>query len=390
MRRDQIGVGPDGQQVTDLAHILRVDAETGEAQRLPGFVVEPVAGPGGLITASFGLDADGGNLFLAINTEGQAAQIIWAHLIREAVQSRFNPIDESMSLECLSLSPETGQLALRAWSAGPEGPVAICDPQSQELTPVVPDASARGEWLALLMDVTRDVMREKNQMSNIGVSERPTPLPAPFELGPQEIGVGRLRHLARIARPLCDHPAGGTPDASEFEAGVDEARFVFDYLEGDETGANYRAAADDLARLEDQAASPESRFRLLCLRAQVDLGLGETERARRLIAYLRQSSPRALGQVEETGAGAVLTPTSDPMMLWLSALEDAAQPELATDAQLLNGSNPFGMPTTNAFEITTPPLARPRPPSPPGIRPDVRQAPGNGGRIDDVEIIVIP
>ena len=111
--------------------------------------------------------------------------------------------------------------------------------------------------------------------------ERPTLLPLPGELPPQEIAAIRLNRLARFGAALCSHPPDPRrvpvpPAAGSAET---EARLFFDYLHGD-----FAAAAADLEKLDPLLSSPNERLSLLSLRAK-SCGLAATE------PRLRPSSP---------------------------------------------------------------------------------------------------
>src|SRR5690606_8001186 len=117
----------------------------------------------------------------------------------------------------------------------------------------------------------------------------------------------------------------------------------FTYLHADRRGGNYRAAGDALDALDALVTSPAARFRLLCLRAQVDLGLGETARARQLIRHLRDTTTWPLGRLEETPAGLALTPLTPPDRAWLDLLESSTLPGLDGGDQTTPGG-PFVTP----------------------------------------------
>lgn len=374
--------GRIGAVATQRLRLERIELATGEAIPVQEFTLQPIEASDVLHSASFAINADQSHLFFVTNSREQVSQITWAQPLREMIQVRFNPVDPAASLHALALEPEGRRLAFRADSPGPDGPLALCDPATQKMTPIVPDDSARVEWLALLANhALGTIAGLPDPVDAQGIAvERMTFLPAPDEIGPQAPGMTRLRYLARVAGPLCETaPDHSTPDATLTRA-LDEARFVFDYLRFDESGANYRAARESLARLDRFARTPAERLRWLGLHAQVDVGLGELDRARLLVEHLRDSTPWPTDQVEDTPRGPVLVPLFDPDRAWLDTLAF----QIAT--RQAEGSAPDADPNALLVPSASRPLIGPiesLPPQP-GLAPDP------DGRIDDVRIPVRP
>ena len=189
---------------------------------------------------------------------------------------------------------------MRVGGPGYLAPPAVCDLATERLTPLVPDDSARVEWISTFVTAARDLLETVLPPAIVdGVPvERATLLPIPGELASAPQVGSRLRRLGRLARPLCDRPAGAAPAPPALQALLDEARLFFDYLRED-----YPAALASLERLEARTSSPDERLRLLSLRAQIFLGQGATDRAGETIAFLQtvpRASPRRL---EMTPAG---------------------------------------------------------------------------------------
>ena len=211
---------------------------------------------------------------------------------------------------------------MRVGGPGYLAPPAVCDLATERLTPLVPDDSARVEWISTFVTAAHDLLETVLPAATVdGVAvERATllPIPGEFASAPQ-IG-SRLRRLGRLARPLCDRPAGAAPAPPELLALLDEARLFFDYLRED-----YHAALDSLERLEARTSSPDERLRLLSLRAQIFLGQGATDRAAETIAFL-ETVPRASStRLEITPAGPVLTGEDDPRRRWPSYLSSRSE-----------------------------------------------------------------
>lgn len=371
--------GQRGPVTTQMAQLVRVPVDGGDPIPFQLLTLQPIADPDVLRSATFSLSPDGAHVFFATNSDQEVSQITWAQPEREVIQVRFNPVDPSVSLQSLSLEPDGRRLAFRAGDPGTAGPVALCDPATQEVTPLAPDADARVEWLALLLDATRRHLNALPIRGGDSGIERAAVLPAPFELGPDAMGISGLRRLSRIGRPLCDLPAAESPRREDSAAAIAEARFVFDYLRLDGEGGHFREAADSLATLENQATTPAQRFRWLCLQAQVQLGLGHNPRVRQIVDYLRESTPWALGRLEDTPAGFVLSPAPNPEMAWLDLLSRAIE---STSAP----SNDQAMPPSHAPARPGVPMARPVEASPRNSPP----TPGLEGRVDEVDVNVVP
>ena len=130
----------------------------------------------------------------------------------------------------------------------------------------------------------------------------------------QNPSVIRLHQIGKVARTLLDEPPADQSSAgSDDSVGKpqDECRLFFDYLRG-----NYKDAEADLDVLASRAATPDLRFRLLALRAQVLHARDMTHQARAVIDYLLKVQGVQARRVEETPAGMVLTQVDDPARLW--------------------------------------------------------------------------
>jgi hypothetical protein len=251
---------------------------------------------------SFSADRDGENIFFANDIEGEPTQISWFRSQNGETYKRFHPFDVSIRIGALAVNPNGRTLAFRVGPPGALTAPALCDPTSNQVMPVtlVPDDAARIGWLTTLVAAGRDLLRSNLPPAIVSgnVVDRPSVLPIPGELAASHEVSFRLRRLGRIGRPLCDRPADAAPADPALSALLDEARFFFDYLRGD-----FTAALDDLDALDARAQSTDHRLRLLSLRAQVFLGLGQTERAERTIRYLNKTAPPQRKRLEMTPAG---------------------------------------------------------------------------------------
>lgn len=322
------GIGPiqvgHVQTRTERADLVRVDIETGRAVPLRPLLHEPVTGSERFLGASLSFDVDGNQLFYTTSVEGQRTQVTWAFPRDQAVRSRFNPVDEWTPLGTLRCSPSGARLALRAGGSGPDSPVLLMDPSGTAVTMLLPDARARAEWLALIVEAMRRTLAEYPQQDADGQElERPTLLPAPGELSGQSMLLPRVRHLARIGRQLVEPPGGSGTPAMEVDP---EAQLAFAYLdqEPENPGVAYRASQAAIEAVEAAVTRPQYRQRLLVLRSQIALGLGDRDQAIATLKYLRATSPGPAQRVEETSRGVVLTRVPDAMGDWVGYLEERA------------------------------------------------------------------
>ena len=242
-------------------------------------------------------------------SKGQPTVISWFRLRTKETYKRFHPIDTAFQVGALAVSPDGKTLAMRVGGPGYLAPPAVCDLATERLTPLVPDDSARVEWISTFVTAARDLLETVLPAATVdGVAvERATLLPIPGEFASAPQVGSRLRRLGRLARPLCDRPADAAPAPPELQALLDEARLFFDYLRED-----YHAALDSLERLEARTSSPDERLRLLSLRAQIFLGQGATDRAAETIAFLETVPRVSSTRLEITPAGPVLTERGRP------------------------------------------------------------------------------
>lgn len=308
-------------QPSGKVEILKVGPE-GEGAQVVKLLGPEAPGGGNLLGASMSIDGEGQNLFTSVQVEGQPSEVIWHTLNNQAILKRFNPVDRLVPLGGLSASPAGKWLALRAGAAGIAAPPALCDAESTKLTPLAPDDATRVEWVTLLVEAARTLIRTQYPAPTVGelAADRPTTLPIAGEvpLGPDT--EHRLRHLAGLGRPLCDRPAGGPEADPAVRALLDEARLFFDALAGKPD-----AALADLDAFEPTVEGADRRFRLLGLRAQLLLAKGDIERANRSIAYLNSIPKGSRGRIEMTPSGPTLTEDSDRREGWPAFLAACAE-----------------------------------------------------------------
>lgn len=369
----------------DRLDLVRVWLDQARLEPVRSLVNEPFTDPNGLQSASFAQDPDGVQIFYTIVAQGRKTQVSWYITRDNAVRSTFHPVDESVPIGALALPGNASGVVPLAFRAGGDGGlnavVGLCDPVTQKVTPFVPDDAARLEWIALLADTARALLAEHPALTADGMAiERATILPGPAELQANGQNLPRIQHLARVGRPLCDRPANVPPATPQVQARLDQARLFFDYLLLDEERPreSYRAALADLEAVEASATNPDQRLRLLCLRAQIDLGLGERDRARSTLEYVREAIRHDATELEPTATGYRHIGKPRPLTAWLGMLRADTASTRTPGAANANATDPLG--NVN-FDAPKPGL---------GLDALPELQPLRNDRIDEIRIIPSP
>jgi hypothetical protein len=359
-------------------NLIRINLETQKPETIMAIASRAEDRAKSFLGASFSTDRDNENLFYSRDIVGEPTSIAWVRLQNRETYARFHPIDPSIRIGALAVSPTAPTLALRVGSPGYLSPPALVNLESDQrpLTPLVPDDAARIEWLRIFIDAARGLLRTglpeaKDQGAGAEV-ERATLLPVPGELDAlerQEVGL-RLRKLGQMGRQLCDRPADAPPAEPDLLAFLDEARLFFDYLRQD-----YTAALTSLEAFEARIDRPDQRRRLMSVRAQIYLGQGDHGAAMDAVNYLQSIQRPADRQLEQTPGGPVLTTRFDPAQAWmryLARLTEAQRDKAEKQENSPEGAaNPFGNENPDApqFEIPAQPI--PFGPGQPGAPPPV-------------------
>ncbi len=271
--------------------LSRIRVENGQIESTVEMTHDEIPTDRPLLGAWLGLDPDGENLFLSSAVPGQVTyQITWCAGKPDEVRKRFNPFDPSATAGALAAWPSGRGLALRISAGGGWSPPAFCEPETERLTPLAPDAASRAAWRGLVLaEVAGLLRRVPPARTDDGQSvERASRLPVPGEIDPGDPLMLRLRRLARIGLPLVDP---GSPDG-------DEARLLLAYLADDAS-----AALSALNALDARAANADQRARLIAVRAQVLLAKRDFDRAGALIGHLAKGSGRPSLEIVETRNG---------------------------------------------------------------------------------------
>jgi hypothetical protein len=266
------------------------------------------------ITTSLAQDRESEILFQIIADPARPTEVAWLlnrkgsfdNPAEAVTHKKFPVLDPYLRPGDLSLSPTRGLLAIRLGGPGASSLPLICNLETMQFTPLVPDEAVREAWLRLLNASARSILAESMTPAVFDgrAIDRPVGLPVPGEFEPGSDAASRLRRVGRFARPLIDN--------QELTADRVEARFLFDYLRED-----YPAALRSLDLLDTQASTPSRRQKLLILRGQVLAGKSDLDEARDVFRYLERVERRlARRSVEDNSLGLVVSGSSSPGEKW--------------------------------------------------------------------------
>ncbi len=261
----------------------------------------------------FTIDRDGEVMFSSANVDGQAAAIVWYHPTTQETTDRFNPVDISVRIGALALSPNGKTLAIRFGWPSDGTTTALWNLETRKLTPIAADDPSRLEWLSLLLTTARPLLQISLPPAAVEgrAVERPTLLAVPGEIPPNHEVLMRLRRLGRYGRPLCDRPEGAVKGDARLEAYLAECRLFFDALRED-----YPGALASVAALDSLTTEPDGHLRLLAVRAQLLLGMGDFDRVSDPIAYLESLDAVKASRYEITPGGPILIPEPTAISDW--------------------------------------------------------------------------
>ncbi|MFO0911235.1 MAG: hypothetical protein U0794_23340 [Isosphaeraceae bacterium] len=297
-----------------ILDLIRIDLESGgrEAVRLttdPPRPNDPWRG------VSWTLDRDGDNLFYAVDLAGEASAVVWYRPRTDETLNRFNPIDISLRVGSLSLSPNGRHLAARFGPEGPFGPVGVWHTDTRAFTLLSPDPVETRAWVDLLAETASGLIRNAlNGGKPFDPTQRATIVPVPGEIPQEKEILVRLHQVGVKGRSLGDRFPDDSTDTGSQRSRL-EAQLLFEELSG-----RHGEALATLDRLEPLVGSADSRLRLLALRGQIRLGLGDLEGARDVVDYLARLGSKRAYQLEPTPTGPKLTELSGGPAAWSARL----------------------------------------------------------------------
>ncbi len=298
------------------ATLVRVHADSGQFELVRNlennrFGADPI-----LSEVSAALDRDGENLFFTASNGGLSTIMLWVHTRTNSVRNQFPALHLSIPVGALSIQPTGEQLALRLGTGTGTGPIALMDPQTTKLTPIIPDLASRLEWIRMLVALSRHTiaLNSAEIQTKTGVPARPTSLPIPGETPTNSELSNRLRTIGTLGGPICEREGDLTLDAQSRRILL-EAKLYFAYLRGD-----YESSLTLLEEVEPHAQTRNHRLKLLGLRAQIELAKGDLDSATPAIEYLQSIVKPRVFRYETTPSGPVLTPEERESLDWPKAL----------------------------------------------------------------------
>ena len=301
--------------------LTRVFLESGDILRvLPLSVPEPVPSIATFRGVAIDYQREDERCFFAVDSEGRDTEVVWTVPRERSTVKRFHPIDHSLRVGSLAISPDGRSLAMRFGRPSRLTMPAIQDihdATSDQISLVIPDEAARMAWLAVLNRTARALLVSTlpPALAEGGMARRPTLLPLPGEFPAEHPLLNRLARIGRIGSAACDRPHVQTStesDAKDLRLGATpEDRLFFNYLRGD-----YAAASLDFASVEPRVNTPEERLSLLSLHAQILYSRGDTWRAQAMADYLVSAEGRPIYRVDDTPMGPVLTKETAPGQSW--------------------------------------------------------------------------
>jgi hypothetical protein len=316
-----------------------LDSSEREPDEVLNLVPDPIKRVARLRGIAIDFDKDGEVSFHAPDLENREPELVWTMLSDPRHHRRFHPVDPSLRIAAVSVSPNGECAAVRFGDPDALSHPALCGIDGERTRLLAPDEAARREWLKILSASAARVLRGglPSVVLDGKTYERPTILPLPNELpglGNVAARLGRIAELGEGLLPARDAANAGAPSDTE-------VRLLFDYLRGD-TGA----ATADLDALEQSTTDFDQRLSLLSIRAMVRWAAGDHGQAKQIIAYLVSSTGTTTSRVEDTPSGPVIEKVVCPEQAWatfISARAAAAQEqgEAPPVAEKIDPFDPF-------------------------------------------------
>jgi dipeptidyl aminopeptidase/acylaminoacyl peptidase len=274
------------------------------------------------ITIDF--DREGEHCIFAVDYVGRDSAMVTALPSERQILRPFNPLDVSQRIAAVAISPDGHTVAARFGPPDSLTPPAVCDWASEQPTTLlVPDRTAKRLWSARLVTIARGLLAAGLPKLAVDgqVAKRPTLLPIPGELSPDNPIQARVNRIARFGAIL-DAFGGDDVDRPTDPSGKSadlETRLFFLYLAGD-----YVSAATALDALEGRLAEPEHRLAALSIKAQILWAQGERSRAQAVIDFLQGVQGAETRRIEETPFGPVVTKEVNCEQAWARHLAKQA------------------------------------------------------------------
>jgi hypothetical protein len=296
--------------------IERIAVETPEpAQALITLLTEPILRNTSVRSAVLEFDHDGEGWFFAIEMAGRDSELGIGILTGPQLVKRFHPLDGSLRIMSIGVSPDNRSLALRF--GGPESltPPLVYDLVTEQIHFILADESSRRAWMEALITTAQSALIAKLPpvMVHGQLGKRPTLLPIPGDFAGNDALRSRVARIARLAEPLFAPAAraAGRAGADDPDAFTLESRLFFSYLADD-----FATAATCLDAIQPLLTEPADRFALLSVRAQILWSRGDPQRAKAIVDYLQTIAGTSTRNVEDTPAGPAISEEPDPRGTW--------------------------------------------------------------------------
>ena len=353
--------GRPGQDGSSQIEISRINVDSGAVAILSQIRSEPLDRGVPLRNLSFAFSKTADDLYYSLDFDNQPPAIVWYCPMTSETINPMSPIDTLVKASVLGLSPVGNQVAARFGPNASGSVIGLFDISAKALTPIVTDDGARVEWLKLLVNTARSIVRINlpRKAGDGRLFDRPTIFPITGEIAWNSEAAYRLRRIAKIGLPLCRRPETAGPAVPELLVFLKEARFFFEILNED-----YKAAMLSLEALEESQDNPDRRLRLLSLRAQIYVADGDYDRARDAVKYLKTDATRHRATLEETALGFVMNSEDRGKENWPDYLGDRIEETIkqkqteksAAENQLGNtNADQADFPTFNPFPLQNEP-----------------------------------
>jgi hypothetical protein len=342
---------PEGLSVpagSDWPVIVKVDLKDFKPARYSRPISTPVTPKERLIELSFALDAEEEMLLCAPSIRPRPAEISWFLPSKASTQKRFPPLDVVTNATELSLSIDqklafrlgNSQFPMNAFGL----PAALCDPRSEVLQPLAPDADATRNWVEFLAMTTLRNLKDQTESDQPPSVDRPKMrfsfVPTLAEMVPESPSSTRLRRIGAVGlRALGFDPKN--VDARRIER-LDDERLESAVLFFALTH-HYAEATKALEILSKTGLDETQRSRMIALKAQFHIARGQTEEARLTLDALSSCETKELGRLSPDGRGGwALTPI--PPTQWSEFLKKLTETTVSSPRSEdgLTPHNPFG------------------------------------------------
>jgi WD40-like Beta Propeller Repeat len=293
--------------------LIRCALDSSEPAQILNLVPDPVKRVAKLRGIAIDFDKEAEVCFHAADLENRDSELVWTMLRDPRLHRRSHPVDPSLRIGAVSVSPDGHCAAVRFGDPDALSHPALYGAEAEQTRLLVPDEIARREWLKMLSTTAARLLRAglPPVVASGSTFERLTVLPLPHELA----GLGSLGpRLARIAE-FGEALLPARSKLHQSNSTDTEARLLFSYLRGD-----IRGAAADLDALDQETTDSDQRLSILSMRALIRWAQGDPDQASQIIAYLVSTTGTATENVEDTPLGPAVGKFVSPAQAWAAFL----------------------------------------------------------------------